>query len=200
MDAHRQASRPQVKHLVVLFLAAFSALVFANCIVKPLGVDTTEPVVVIDESFTEGERGNIIDGIAAWHSAVTQFNFHLDFEQHADIIGDALSGEAGAIYIVRNKGTHDTDCPSGHREIGDDNIAITNSKRGYAIICMDSTYINAHRAPDDEWRRVTMHEMGHAMGMPHRPMPSVMAIPDNNIAEFPSHADIAFMKEYWGLP
>ena len=157
---------------------------------------TTHPQVVLDASFTPAEVEGILDGLDSWHRAVPEITFSTASLGHAEIIGAALGRDYGdTIYIVRNEGVYDN-CPGWRRVIGEGAAAREFSHLDQAIICIDATYLNDH---EGKWKQVTMHEVGHALHLPHMPAPSVMAVPYGNIADEPSPSDIAALKGYWNL-
>ncbi len=152
---------------------------------------TRHPQVAIDATFTNEEAAGILEGLASWNAAVPEIVFIVSVQAHADVL---KVGQTDTIYIIRNEGSHGP-CPIPPKsEIGIENVGLEYSDAHRAAICLDATYVNANGAL---WKEITLHEVGHALGLDHMPAPSVMAIPYGNLAHEPQLADIAAVRALW---
>ncbi len=154
------------------------------------------PRVILDSAFLPHELRGVLAGLASWHRAAPEFSFFLKALPHPEIIGAALSEDFhNTIYIIRNEGTHDRACPRDEREIGDGHVGVTSTLGlGQVSICLDATYVNENGGL---WKQITLHEVGHALGLDHRPIPSVMAITYGDGQDEPTWADVAALRALW---
>lgn len=133
-------------------------------------------VVVIDSQFTTAESNRIVLGVDMWIRSVGEQNIHV---VTATADGGTLATiPEGWIYIKRSADL--VDC------------AGTN---GGKVGCWHPDERLIDLVPDhvsqDEEIILAAHEFGHALGLVHRPAPSIMAPQINNASSGPTAEDIA---------
>ncbi len=181
-------------------LVLFAALLVASC--GP--VRTMHPTVYIDEAFTPVERADVERGLDLWEDAVPELHFLRGRMDHATIIGVSLAHEPDTITIVRVVGQYDHDCPDYERQIGMRYdglrpVAVTS----HEVICVDAPYLESvgaglgGRGAGLWFVTAIGHELGHAMGLPHRPPPSIMCADLNDDATAPTAEDVAALRELY---
>ncbi len=148
--------------------------------------------VYIDLSFSPEERAGIDRGMDAWANAVGVV-YDVYTANHEDL-ARAMRSINGSrpTYIYRADRIDDPGCLIGPNAVA----VVRKFPNGSKAICMHAPYINTHPL-EDEWKQVTMHEMGHVFGLPHLPEPSVMATPYNRIAPDVTRADVEFYRNIW---
>ena len=176
------------------------------CVVAALsgcshGISNLHPKIYIDAAFTPEEEGLILQGAIKWQNAVPELQPSYWNEAHSDIIGDALAmSEDDVIYIIRNSGPHDPDCPGAkdRNGVGDGIGGREYMKPNGNIICLNMPGITNNPVFIE---RAAVHELGHAYRLVHqeRPPLSVMAMNLSDDVDAIQPGDVAAFRAAWNL-
>jgi hypothetical protein len=158
------------------------------------------PKILIDREFTLHETNGILYGLVAWETAIPQFDFrNVQIVGHSELTGMALSHEySDVIYFSRNTTRTDIACPNNKRGTFEGIGSYTRSHGDQGVICLEATELDSYTL-SNAWGRVTIHEMGHALGLGHWPAPSVMAPNLGDGSETITDADVRRVKEIWEI-
>lgn len=144
---------------------------------------TLHPTVFVDASFTAAGGAGVHAALAAWETAAPEIHFTVVERAHANIVRDARNPAVDTIYIVRVETDTDQNCPH----------AITPGAAGETLgsaICLVAPTVT-------RWKQVAMHEMGHALNLPHLPYPSCMTAAVSVDIESPTAGDVATLRARW---
>jgi hypothetical protein len=149
-----------------------------------------EPDIVIDESFTQSELDGIHEGLTLWEKDAP-LHFTRRTQPHTEI--SDTDGEGNTIFIIRGY----YGCPMNTVGRDDVSVGVENTKSGkrFALICLNAEKINREiNNTPHYWRKVTMHEVGHALGLDHTEEPGVMRTGLHDVADEPSPRDIENLR------
>lgn len=140
-------------------------------------VHTMHPSVVIDDTFSELERDQIVLGLAAWEIAVPEIRFQYGWGSET-------------IHIVRR---NFKECPGPNNPEVIPAAAAQWWDGFVSTICVDMAY------SDSRLQSMIQHEVGHSFGMTHTTDVSVMAIPYSRVSDKIQHRDISVMRSLWSI-
>lgn len=157
------------------------AVVVSGCGAAP---KTLHPTVVVDGSFALDDAAGVHAALAAWELAAPEIRFGVVQQSRADALRGARAPADDTIYLLRVDADTDPACPH----------AITPGAAGETlegVICLVAPRMGTLS------KHVAMHELGHAIDLPHRSYPSCMTAVIAPDIEAPTDGDVALLRQRW---
>jgi len=140
--------------------------------------------VLIDVAFSSVERAAVIDGFDAWRDAVGTDLVQLRYGIVSTADAFMPAGRSDEIHVVRLVDSQDVDKNCGTQN----KIACWHGDIGHV-------YLGIGAILPQYLTRVTSHECGHAMGLPHSPPPSVMVDYADAMSAGPTEKDVQAYRD-----
>lgn len=163
---------------------------------------TLHPTVIVDSEFAAEADAMVREGATRWEDATPKVHLPISTLGHQQILNNVFNRDGeDVIYVVRVLNQLDPDCPcrSWTSECTETGGPIGFAGEGMEfeavnairIICLDQSFMV--REPH-LGTKLAMHEFGHALGLRHMPLPSVMDAKVRG-AEVPTPEDVAALEE-----